>query len=170
MPSRPRRARYVLRTEADLQALVAANLAALAYLRRHKPQRPGARQAWDHLTDQLENAIADLREEEVLATPKRKKEALAMPVAFFLVRGFERGREGAPDLPPPASLGAIKLVYELCRTLDQGGGAPWEDLVESYQKARPHAAGAEAEVEAALNYLLDHDIIYEPQLGRLKRV
>lgn len=55
-------------------------------------------------------------------------------------------------------------IAELVRALDDGKAAPWEAIVAEAGKA----GVSEAEVEEAINSLLDKGLVYEPVLGRLK--
>ena len=57
------------------------------------------------------------------------------------------------------------LVLTLCEKLDDGKGAPWEDIVGEASKK----GVKETEVEECLNALMDKGQIYEPVLGRLKK-
>lgn len=57
------------------------------------------------------------------------------------------------------------LILGLCEKLDDGKGAPWEDIVAEAAKKNVK----EAEVEECLNSLMDKGQIYEPVLGRLKK-
>ncbi|HWG91390.1 MAG TPA: glycerol dehydrogenase, partial [Candidatus Thermoplasmatota archaeon] len=56
-------------------------------------------------------------------------------------------------------------IFELTKTLDDGKGAPWEEIVAQAGKKKI----SEEQVEEALNSLMDKGLIYEPVLGRLKR-
>jgi DNA replicative helicase MCM subunit Mcm2 (Cdc46/Mcm family) len=58
-----------------------------------------------------------------------------------------------------------ELILALAEKLDDGKGAPWEDIVAEASKK----GVKEAEVEECLNDLMDKGQIYEPVLGRLKR-
>ncbi|HVL47014.1 MAG TPA: hypothetical protein VM889_00485, partial [Candidatus Thermoplasmatota archaeon] len=86
----------------------------------------------------------------------------------------------APVAAPPAVVRPTKVadpaadarksevedqVHALTESLDDGKGAPWEDIVAEAAKRKV----TEAEVEEALNSLMDKGLIYEPVLGRLKR-
>jgi len=72
----------------------------------------------------------------------------------------------APAAPPKAAASANEdVVMALCEKLDDGKGAPWEDVVA---EAARKGIG-EAEVEECLNALMDKGQVYEPVLGRLKR-
>ena len=57
------------------------------------------------------------------------------------------------------------LILSLAEKLDDGKGAPWEDIVSEAGKK----GVTEAAVEETLNSLMDKGLIYEPVLGRLKR-
>lgn len=66
---------------------------------------------------------------------------------------------------PPAESPHEPLILGFCESLDDGKGAPWEDIVaEAAKKGIPETA-----VEECLNALMDKGQIYEPVLGRLKR-
>ncbi|MHB8585970.1 MAG: hypothetical protein ACYDDF_09095 [Thermoplasmatota archaeon] len=56
-------------------------------------------------------------------------------------------------------------VFALVESLDEGKGAPWEEVVAAAGKKRL----TEADVEEALNRLMDKGRVYEPVLGRLKK-
>lgn len=58
-----------------------------------------------------------------------------------------------------------ELIATLCEKLDDGKGAPWEDIVAEAAKK----GIKEETVEETLNTLMDKGQIYEPILGRLKR-
>lgn len=57
------------------------------------------------------------------------------------------------------------LILSLAEKLDDGKGAPWEDIVAEAAKKGVR----EEAVEECLNGLMDKGQIYEPVLGRLKR-
>ena len=74
----------------------------------------------------------------------------------------------APAKAPPAPAQDNPhepLILSLAEKLDDGKGAPWEDIVS---EAARKGVG-EAAVEETLNALMDKGLIYEPVLGRLKR-
>ncbi|HET6404187.1 MAG TPA: hypothetical protein VFH78_06030 [Candidatus Thermoplasmatota archaeon] len=58
-----------------------------------------------------------------------------------------------------------ELVLGFVESLDDGKGAPWEDIVAAAAKKNVR----EEAVEEALNALMDDGLIYEPVLGRLKK-
>jgi RPA family protein len=58
-----------------------------------------------------------------------------------------------------------ELILSLAEKLDDGKGAPWEDIVAEAAKKGVR----EEAVEECLNGLMDKGQIYEPVLGRLKR-
>lgn len=58
-----------------------------------------------------------------------------------------------------------ELVLALVEKLDDGKGAPWEDIVGEAAKK----GVKETEVEECLNSLMDDGQVYEPVLGRLKK-
>ncbi len=58
-----------------------------------------------------------------------------------------------------------ELVLDLVTRLDDGKGAPWEEIVS---QARAKSI-SEEEVEESLNSLMDKGNIYEPVLGKLKK-
>lgn len=58
-----------------------------------------------------------------------------------------------------------ELIFGLVESLDDGKGAPWEDIVAHAGKKNVR----EEAVEEALNALMDDGLIYEPVLGRLKK-
>jgi RPA family protein len=55
-------------------------------------------------------------------------------------------------------------VYGFVENLDDGDGAPWDEIVD----AADEEDITEEQVEEALNSLMDRGLIYEPVLGRLK--
>lgn len=56
------------------------------------------------------------------------------------------------------------LVFDLVEEIDDGDGAPWEEIVD-----QATAAGlSEEEVEEAMNLLMDRGRVFEPVLGKLK--
>ena len=57
------------------------------------------------------------------------------------------------------------MILGFVASLDDGKGAPWEDIVAAAAKKN---VGEEA-VEETLNALMDDGLIYEPVLGRLKK-
>lgn len=79
----------------------------------------------------------------------------------------------APALAKPAAAAAAvakgsphkELILSFVEKLDDGKGAPWEDVVAEAAKKSVR----EDEVEEALNALMDDGAIYEPVLGRLKK-
>lgn len=77
-------------------------------------------------------------------------------------------KPGAPAAEPEATEGdglVEDRIFELTGSLDDGKGAPWEEIV-----AEASEEGiTEEQVEEALNALMDRGQIYEPVLGRLKR-
>lgn len=58
-----------------------------------------------------------------------------------------------------------ETIVALVEKLDDGKGAPWEDIVAEAAKKQI----GEAQVEECLNALMDKGQVYEPVLGRLKR-
>lgn len=74
----------------------------------------------------------------------------------------------AAPAPPPVSEERERIeeeVLELVGRLDDGKGAPWEDVLSHAGKKKI----GESEVEEALNALMDRGLVYEPVLGRLKK-
>lgn len=69
--------------------------------------------------------------------------------------------------PPaaPADNAHTDIVLSLVEKLDEGKGAPWEEVVA--EAGRKNIS--EEEVEECLNDLMDGGQIYEPVLGRLKK-
>ncbi|MEA3198984.1 MAG: uncharacterized protein QOE90_412 [Thermoplasmata archaeon] len=70
-----------------------------------------------------------------------------------------------PQPKAPEANAHEDAVLALCEKLDDGKGAPWEDVVAEAAKK----GIGEAAVEECLNALMDKGQIYEPVLGRLKR-
>lgn len=77
----------------------------------------------------------------------------------------------APVTAKPAVIAAATdnphkpAILELVAKMDEGKGAPWEDVVAEAQKK----GIKEDVVEECLNLLMDDGAIYEPVLGRLKK-
>lgn len=71
----------------------------------------------------------------------------------------------APAKAPAQDNPHEPLILTLAEKLDDGKGAPWEDIVSEAAKK----GVTEAAVEETLNSLMDKGLIYEPVLGRLKR-
>jgi hypothetical protein len=113
------------------------------------------------IRDALESILPGAAE-KMAAAPSFAPAAVSAPKAA-----------AAPAAPakaaaPPASPKAAQhedLVLALCEKLDDGKGAPWEDVVAEASKK----GIGEAEVEECLNALMDKGQVYEPVLGRLKR-
>jgi uncharacterized protein len=63
-----------------------------------------------------------------------------------------------------AKVAAEERIAALVRQLDDGKGAPWDGIVAEAAKT----GMGEADVEEAINRLLDKGMVYEPVLGRLK--
>ena len=61
----------------------------------------------------------------------------------------------------------MATVLEIIATLDKDGkGAPWEGILEAATSRRvPKDA-----LEESINSLLDKGLIYEPILGRMKKI
>ena len=76
-----------------------------------------------------------------------------------------------PKAPAPAAKAAPPAnphkdaIFELVVKMDDGKGAPWEDIVAEAAKKSIR----EEQVEETLNALMDDGVIYEPVLGRLKK-
>ncbi len=59
-----------------------------------------------------------------------------------------------------------EIVLQTIDDLDQGDGAPWDDIVEEVK-----ASGiSKTELEEVTNSLLDKGLVYEPVLGKMKRI
>lgn len=56
------------------------------------------------------------------------------------------------------------LVFDLVEELDDGDGAPWEEIVEEAKDTGLD----EAQVEETMNKLMDRGRVFEPVLGKLK--
>ncbi len=75
-------------------------------------------------------------------------------------------RAAAANEPGPTdpSLDPEAIVFDLVEELDDGKGAPWEQIVDQAQ-----AEGlSEEEVEETMNQLMDRGRVFEPVLGKLK--
>jgi len=59
-----------------------------------------------------------------------------------------------------------EIVLAIIERLDSGKGAPWDDIVE---EAAASSIG-KTELEEITNSLLDKGLIYEPVLGKMKRI
>ncbi len=70
----------------------------------------------------------------------------------------------ASDASDEADVDAENLVFDLVEELDDGEGAPWEDIVAQGQDQ----GLTEESVEEAMNLLMDRGRVFEPVLGRLK--
>lgn len=92
--------------------------------------------------------VASARAPSAQAPPK----AAAVPAA-----------PAAPAKPADSPHEATILAF--CASLDDGKGAPWEDIVADAAKK----GIKEEQVEECLNALMDKGLIYEPVLGRLKK-
>jgi RPA family protein len=90
--------------------------------------------------------------------------AAAAPHAAAPAHAAKAPQPAAPAKPAPGSAHE-DLVMALCEKLDDGKGAPWEDVVAEAAKK----GIGESEVEECLNALMDKGQVYEPVLGRLKR-
>lgn len=101
---------------------------------------------------------------DVLATPAFATAASKAPTAA----PKSAGAPPQPAAPAPAAdarkLAVEEKVAALATKLDDGKGAPWEDIVSNAAKERI----SEEEVEEALNSLMDKGVVYEPVLGRIK--
>lgn len=73
--------------------------------------------------------------------------------------------KAVPKAAAPAENPNEPLILSLAEKMDDGKGAPWEDIVSEAAKK----GVSEASVEECLNALMDKGLIYEPVLGRLKR-
>jgi len=72
-------------------------------------------------------------------------------------------KEEAPSEPDETEL----KVLEIIATLDKDGkGAPWEGILE----AATSKGVAKDALEESINSLLDKGLIYEPILGRMKKI
>src|SRR2546429_3458619 len=72
-------------------------------------------------------------------------------------------KEEAPSEPDETEL----RVLEIIATLDKDGkGAPWEGILE----AAVSKSVAKDALEESINSLLDKGLIYEPILGRMKKI
>ena len=89
----------------------------------------------------------------------------------------ERPADAEPAAPEPAAKAEAKepeeptadedKVLGVIATLDQDGkGAPWEGILDAAGKA----GVAKDKLEEAINSLLDKGLIYEPILGRMKKI
>ena len=89
----------------------------------------------------------------------------------------ERGPETEPTVTEPATKREAKepeeptenedKVLEVVASLDKDGkGAPWEGILDAAGKA----GVAKDKLEEAINSLLDKGLIYEPILGRMKKI
>jgi uncharacterized protein len=87
------------------------------------------------------------------------------------------GSEAEPTVTPPEAKPAAKepeeptadedKVLEVVAALDKDGkGAPWEGILDAAGKA----GVAKDKLEEAINSLLDKGLIYEPILGRMKKI
>ncbi len=74
-------------------------------------------------------------------------------------QGQDEEGEDAEGHPDPEG-----AVFDLVEAIDEGDGAPWEEIVD-----RAGEAGlTEEEVEEAMNALMERGRVFEPVLGKLK--
>src|SRR5581483_9512302 len=129
---------------------------------RHSMQRLDALREAQKMETPTPNALESLLPggaEKMGAVPEFAPAAASMPAP-------KAAAPKAPAAPPKAAASANEdVVMALCEKLDDGKGAPWEDVVA---EAARKGIG-EAEVEECLNALMDKGQVYEPVLGRLKR-
>ncbi|PSG96930.1 hypothetical protein BRD56_08225 [Thermoplasmatales archaeon SW_10_69_26] len=64
----------------------------------------------------------------------------------------------------PAGVDPEAVVFDLVEELDEGKGAPWEEIVD---QAREEGL-SEEQVEETMNHLMDRGRVFEPVLGKLK--
>lgn len=76
-----------------------------------------------------------------------------------------RAPQPAPSAPAAKENPHKELILGFVVKLDDGKGAPWEDIVAEAAKKNVR----EEAVEETLNGLMDDGLIYEPVLGRLKK-
>ncbi len=106
--------------------------------------------------------------------PAPREPAPAAPATGSAPAGAGNASPMAPPASPAAPAAATTtarqdeiedMVLGFVERLDDGKGAPWEDIVSD--------AGAkgvtEEEVEESLNNLMDKGLIFEPVLGKLKK-
>jgi RPA family protein len=74
------------------------------------------------------------------------------------------GGEAEAPSGGPADVDPEAVVFELVEELDDGKGAPWEDIVEEAQEE----GLTEEDVEETMNHLMDRGRVFEPVLGKLK--
>ncbi len=85
------------------------------------------------------------------------------PEAAAVEEAASRGPEPQPE---PGNESEAK-VLEIIGSLDADGkGAPWDAILE----AAKGAGVSKEQLEEAINGLLDRGLIYEPLLGRMKRI
>ena len=92
----------------------------------------------------------------------------------YLLPEFREGRPSEAVAAEPAAgaeaepdEGRETKVLEVIGALDQDGkGAPWDGILDGAKKAGLTKEG----LEEAINGLLDKGLVYEPVLGRMKRI
>lgn len=117
--------------------------------------------------------------EPVIAEPNAEASseaatAPATPARPIPDPGFYAAPDPAPTpkkgVPPPATpeerdqRTRQRKIMALVKKLDDGKGAPWEDVV----RVAAEENISEAQVEETFNELFDNGTLYEPVLGRLK--
>lgn len=78
----------------------------------------------------------------------------------------DTSEEDATETPSggPAGVDPEAVVFDLVEQLDEGKGAPWEEIVDQAQGE----GLSEEEVEETMNHLMDRGRVFEPVLGKLK--
>jgi len=135
--------------------------------------QPGAA---ERMADEPEFAPAASTYAPAAASPTAAAPATPAPAAAAPAAAAPATPASAPAAAPPAATATPaapaasdadteNYVFALVERLDDGKGAPWEDIVAEASKK----GMAEAEVEEHLGALLDKGTIYEPVLGRLMK-
>lgn len=110
------------------------------------------------------------------SAPKKEPSALKAPIPPVQHSGGPRPekrlvvqappkQQYAPPPKPEVSPESMANIDALVQKLDEGKGAPWEDLIP---EALNQFKYDEAFVEENLNHLMDAGTLWEPVLGRLK--
>ena len=121
---------------------------------------------------QLEQQTQLIRDALETLMPGGADKIAATPEFAPAAAGYAAPTLAAGVSKPAAPAGAAakenphkELILGFVVSLDDGKGAPWEDIVAAAGKKNVR----EEAVEEALNALMDDGLIYEPVLGRLKK-
>lgn len=126
--------------------------------------KPQVEQQAQLLRDALETLLPG-GAEKVAATPSFAPASASYTPPKPAAQPAASAAKAAPGAAAAKESPHKDLVLDLVASLDDGKGAPWEDIVAHAGKK----SVSEEAVEEALNALMDDGLIYEPVLGRLKK-